>query len=355
VNELRSGATPQTGAQPDRPTQALIKTVWRWTKVPLSVTLVGISAWVLSGRTDELAGASSYLGHIYWGWVATAIASEILSIVSLALLQQRLLKAGALRLRIGPMTTITLAGTAIQNSLPAGAVVSALYSYHQFRRRGADESLAWWTLVVMAALGQLTLVLLAATGLAMAVGPGNSFDLAEVIIGLLLAGVVVLWAWAKRTWLLSRLAGPLRLVQRLLRRPRGDADQLIAAVVNRVTAFNPSRFDWACAWGAGMANWVFDLACLAMAFLAVHAAIPWRGLLLAYTAGQLAANLPITPGGLGAVEGSITIALVAFGGGTEATVAAVLLYRIISFWGSIPVGGLAWAGLSLSGRARAPQ
>jgi len=37
----------------------------------------------------------------------------------------------------------------------------------------------------------------------------------------------------------------------------------------------------------------------------------WKGLLLAYGAGQLAADLPITPGGLGVVEGSLTIALVA--------------------------------------------
>ena len=41
---------------------------------------------------------------------------------------------------------------------------------------------------------------------------------------------------------------------------------------------------------------------------------------------QLAANLPITPGGLGVVEGSLTIALVAYGGGRDSTVAAVLLY-----------------------------
>ena len=66
---------------------------------------------------------------------------------------------------------------------------------------------------------------------------------------------------------------------------------------------------------------------LRAALLAVGSSVPWKGLLLAYGAGQLAANLPITPGGLGAVEGSITIALVAFGGGRSVTVEAVLLYH----------------------------
>ena len=106
------------------------------------------------------------------------------------------------------------------------------------------------------------------------------------------------------------------------------------------------------AWS--VANWALDCACLVFAYLAVGAGVPWRGLLLAYGAGQLAANLPITPGGLGVVEGSLVIALVAFGGGQVSTVAAVLLYRIVSFWGFLPVGWVFWGGLTWHNR-RADQ
>jgi uncharacterized membrane protein YbhN (UPF0104 family) len=67
---------------------------------------------------------------------------------------------------------------------------------------------------------------------------------------------------------------------------------------------------------------------------------------LAYGAGQLAANLPFTPGGLGVVEGSITIALVAFGGSQNSTVDAVLMYRVISFWLVLVVGWVLWAQLA---------
>ncbi|MGH9208376.1 MAG: lysylphosphatidylglycerol synthase transmembrane domain-containing protein, partial [Acidimicrobiales bacterium] len=119
-----------------------------------------------------------------------------------------------------------------------------------------------------------------------------------------------------------------------------------------ITAVTPSKVDMAKALGFALGNWIFDCACLALSFLAVGSTIPWQGLLLAYGAGQLAANLPITPGGLGVVEGSLTIALVAYGGSEASTVAAVLLYRVISFWGSLPVGWLAWAGLALQHRAR---
>jgi uncharacterized protein (TIRG00374 family) len=102
----------------------------------------------------------------------------------------------------------------------------------------------------------------------------------------------------------------------------------------------------------GMANWVADCSCLVMSFMAVGASVPWRGLLLAYGAGQLATVLPITPGGLGVVEGSLTVALVTFGGGKISTVAAVLLYRLISFWLLLPVGWGAWTILAVAGRRR---
>jgi uncharacterized protein (TIRG00374 family) len=100
----------------------------------------------------------------------------------------------------------------------------------------------------------------------------------------------------------------------------------------------------------GTANWLFDCACFAMMFLAVDSSIPWKGLLLAYGAGQLAATLPITPGGLGVVEGSITIALVAFGGAQASTAYAVLIYRVISFWLVLAVGWAMWSQLALQVR-----
>jgi hypothetical protein len=113
------------------------------------------------------------------------------------------------------------------------------------------------------------------------------------------------------------------------------------------------RLSWgqmgrAVAWGS--TNWLLDCACFALMFTAIHAPIPWDGLLLAYGAGQLAATLPITPGGLGVVEGSLTIALVAFGGQVSSTTDAVLLYRLISFWFILVLGWLLIGEMALEVR-----
>ena len=50
------------------------------------------------------------------------------------------------------------------------------------------------------------------------------------------------------------------------------------------------------------------------------------------------------------MEGSITIALVAFGGSQVSTVDAVLMYRVISFWLVLVVGWGFWAQLAFQVR-----
>ena len=50
------------------------------------------------------------------------------------------------------------------------------------------------------------------------------------------------------------------------------------------------------------------------------------------------------------VEGSLTIALVVYGDAPAAIVPAVVLYRVISFWGLLAVGWASW--LMLRWRAR---
>ncbi|HUJ65880.1 MAG TPA: YbhN family protein, partial [Acidimicrobiales bacterium] len=153
------------------------------------------------------------------------------------------------------------------------------------------------------------------------------------------------------------LARSLRLSQRVIRRP--DPSQTPEAIIggwlDQVGAISPGRGDWIWAGTMAMSNWIADLGCLTFSFFAVGAGVPWRGLLLAYGAGQLASILPFTPGGLGVVEGSLTVALVTFGGGQDSTVAAVLLYRLISFWLLLPVGWGAWTAMLLAGRRRSSR
>ncbi|HEX3542757.1 MAG TPA: YbhN family protein [Acidimicrobiales bacterium] len=326
--------------------------MWRIVRLLASIGLALFAVHVIYGQRAELEGATGYLDNLRWPVLAVAAAVELASIVAFAALQRRLLLAGEVNISLPTMAMITFAGNAIQNSLPAGPVWSGVFAFRQFHRRGADEVLAGWVLVGTAALAQIALVVLAVVGLAGAAGTGSGFNLVTVILGLLLLAAIIVGIWSRRNWIARHLVGPLRLSQRLIKRPAGDPCQLVEDLVSRMNAISPTRADWVMAIVYALANWVLDVSCLILAFIAVGAPVPWRALLLTYAASQLAANLPITPGGLGVVEGSLIIGLVAYGGGQEQTVAAVLLYRLLSFWALLPVGWVAWALSNWSLRRR---
>jgi uncharacterized membrane protein YbhN (UPF0104 family) len=225
-----------------------------------------------------------------------------------------------------------------------------VFAFRQFKRRGADDILAVWVLVATSIASAASLALVAILGLIFARNSDVALDLIAVAGGFVGLLLIVRYLLRRHRWTLAAATVIVRLLQRVIRRPRGDARELVDQGWARLTAIAPGGHVWALAFAFAAANWLWDALALALCFVAVGQGVPWQGLLLAYGAAQLAINIPITPGGLGVVEGSLTIALVAYGGQKEATVAAVVLYRLISFWGLLAVGWAAWALLAYQTR-----
>jgi putative heme transporter len=352
--ELPSAGPGRTGAGPDGPRRAprsSLRRAWPTLRFVLGLGGAALVAWVLSSHTDELSGIGSIFDHLRWAWLVPGVAVEGASFLSLALVQRRLLATGGVRAPLTTLSVLTLASQAMINSVPGGSAVATVYGFRWFRRLGATDSLAIWSLVATVVVGVISLALVAAAGLGIAASYGASLDLVPVIVGVLLVtlalGALFLYHRPQRavaTWF-------LRASRRVTRRPLAHAEARFAAIFEQVASFTPSGSTIGSLLGWGLGNWMFDCACFAFSFLAVGAGIPWKGLLLSYGAGQLAANLPITPGGLGVVEGSLTIALVAFGGSRVSTVEAVLIYRLISFWSELVVGWAAAGWLALGVRS----
>src|SRR5207249_1592176 len=136
---------------------------------------------------------------------------------------------------------------------------------------------------------------------------------------------------ARRFPVVERLAPPARRAVDAI--PEGErVAALLQRTWERLLTVRPSGAAWVEAFGLGALNWVENCGCLVACIWAVHGHIPWHGILVAYALAQVAASIPITPGGLGVVEGSLTGLLVAYGMETEVALAAVLLYRAVSFW-----------------------
>lgn len=319
---------------------------WRPLRVTLSFALLGVAVWVISGKSSELSGASVFLTQLRWYWLVFAALAELCSYLLLAQLQRCLLGAGDVRARLGRVSLITFSGSAIQAALPAGAAFAGVYEFRQFEFLGADDVLAGFVVVASAVVAFVTLAVLAGVGLGFAASLGTADDLVGAILGVVCLTLLLLIAWTKRATIYAAADRATALGERLFRRPPGVWTEPVTSGISRVRAVAPRPIQLLAAAAASAASWLADCGCLALAFMAVGAGVPWQGLLLAYCGGQLAVNLPITPGGLGVVEGSLTVALVAFGGGQAPTVAAVLLYRVISFWLPLPVGAGTYLALA---------
>lgn len=315
---------------------------WPYLRYVVGLALAWFALETLNGHRGELSDAEGYLTRLHWQWVVLAALCEAASLFSFAVLQRRLLEAGKARVGLASLSAITLAATSIADSLPLGPALASVFAYRQYRRKGATQALAGWVVAASLVVAVVTLAVLASFGLAVAGAEGASYDLVWVTVGVLILALALSVVFLKKRFLAHVVSASLRLCRRLTGRPRGEIGEHIDRIVQQLTVVQLNGRQATGVAGWGMANWALDCACLACAFAAVGVDVPWRGLLLAYGAGQLAANLPITPGGLGVVEGSLTIALVAFGGSEASTVAAVLLYRIFNFWIVLPVGWVTW-------------
>ncbi len=253
-----------------------------------------------------------------------------------ALMLRRLLAAGGTSVGVRPMLATSLAANALSVSIPlAGPEVATAFTFRRFTQQGADAPLAGWSLlaggVVASAGGALVL---AGGGLA----SGNVLAAGIAVPGGVLAVAVLLVAAAavRRPRLRDALERPatwaLRHTARLLRRPAEDPSHIIRAWAARLGSLKLAPSGWMTVTGSAVVNWLADAAVLAVSIRAAGGPVPWHDLLLVYGSGIAAQSLNITPGGLGVAEGTLSLALIATGLRASQALAAVLLYRLASFF-----------------------
>ncbi len=324
-------AGPGPGPEPGPTTGPGPGSLWtRWRRaLPLaSLVLAGAGAWSVAGEWSGVQAALVQLTHLRWMPVRWAIYAEALAYLSLTLVTVILLRATGRRLTPGSVLGITLAGNALSSSIPGGAAWGATFSFDQLRRRGLSRRAAAAVLLQGVALSALALIALLIAGTVVAGGQGPAAPAWPYILALPIAAAAVL---AVAT-----------------RHPR------VQRWLARLTDFRLERRLLAAGFGAALLSWLADCGCLAAAIAAVSGRVPWQGLLAVYALTQISQAVPFTPGGVGVVEGTASLLLIAYGMPPATALAAVLVYRIISFWALLPIGWGAAGVLLLSGRRRMP-
>lgn len=325
----------------------------RWRDALRYLIGVGIGVLVLVllfGRRGELAAAWRVLGQVSPGWVVAAVAAEACSLAMYAIVQRRVLRLAGAGMPMPALLGLTLANDAIANTMPGEPAISSAYRYRYYRRYGASGAGAGWTIftILIAQAISMSLVMLAGVLIALAASASVRAAGAAVVGVVIVAGAGAILV--RRDLVLSLASAAVRVAGRLTGRSRSAVGARIVSALDRMREIplSPASTVTVVALAAGV--WLSDFACLLCAFGAVHAPVPWSGVLLAYGVAQVVGSLPIVPGGIGIVEGSLAVILAAYGAGRVSALSVTLAYRIVSFWLAIVLGWLTVALMAWLGR-----
>ena len=306
----------------------------------------------------QIAGARKsihLLGDISPLWISIGLLCQVGSLLAYARLSQVSLDAAGVS--YFQLLRVDLATLAVSHVVPAGSAVGIGLGYRLLTRSGvsSDHAVSGKALQTVGSAVVLNLLLGGALVAALLTHGNNPLYAPVAAVGL-----VLILASGVAAVLIARGEGRLtRWVVRMFERiPKVKAEsgaRLVATLAGTIRRLVADRRFLARLVGWAMLNWIseaFALWCCVKAF--GHALGP-VGLLVAYGLANVAAAIPITPGGLGIVEGILVPTLVAFNTGRGVAVLGVLAFRLMSFWLPIPVGFASYARLEWTLRHKAHE
>ena len=258
-------------------------------------------------------------------------------------------------LSFGRAMTLTQTSTALASAVPGGDAVGLGVSFAMLLAWGFRQAAVTVALVLVTLWNQLMNVALPAAALVILLLNGESQPLLQTasVIGLLVMAVVVAGlvlvmrgdSQARKVGLVA--ATVLRWPFRVLR--RGSVEGIPDSFVKfRRETLEVLRARWLVLTLASLVGHlsVFLVLLVSLRVCGVTAEqVSWPEALASWGLVRLLTAVPITPGGLGVIELGLSTALIGFGGNDAEVVAAVLIYRVLTYVPPIVLGlvlGLNW-------------
>jgi len=248
-------------------------------------------------------------------------------------------------LGFGRAMLMTQATTAITNTVPAGSAIGIGMTYAMLHSWGFSRSRTTIAVLVSGVWNAFAKLAIPVLALALVALQGNAtaarITAAAFGIGGLIAAIVIFALMLRSEHMAERvgvIAG--RITSRLLaliRRPPVQGWE-IATVKFRNRTVDLLEHGWfpitAATVVSHLSLYLVLLVCLRDVGVS-NAEVGWAEVLAVFAFARLATAIPITPGGAGVVEAVLITGLSAAGGDKAEVVAAVLVYRALT-WG-LPV------------------
>jgi len=241
---------------------------------------------------------------------------------------------------------IQMSTKALSNIVPGGSAAGPALGYRLMTLSGVDGPSAGFALATSGLVSAVVLNLLLWFGLIVSIpirGVNKGYGLAALagIILMLIAALLVLGLMDGQ----GRAEKALRWVAKKLHLNEDRAGAAVREVAGRLDDLATDRQLLARVAAWALANWLFDAASLWVFLRAFGVSMDADALIISFGLVNVLQVIPITPGGLGIVEGAYTIQLAAFGVPKTVATLGVASYRIGQYWLPTVMGGVLYASL----------
>jgi uncharacterized membrane protein YbhN (UPF0104 family) len=310
----------------------------------LSLAVVIVIFVAVLPRIANFSQVWATLIDMTWLELMTLVLAAIWNLITYWILMMTTLPG----LTFAQAMVVTETSTAIASTLPGGqafglGLAYSMYSSWGFRRATIASSLVLSGLADLFA--KLSTPIVALVILAFSKGTSAALVTASVVGAALMVVAVTLLALALRseksaTLVGQKLGSVTSFLTRLVGRPRAK-EWGEGTARWRAETVNLLHGRWWRVAGAGLLSHASLFLVLLVALRHVGVSeleVSWGEALGAFAIARLLTALPITPGGLGVIELGLTAALIVAGGPEVPVVAAVLVFRALTYLVQIPFG-----------------
>ena len=290
--------------------------------------------------------ALSKLGEVEPLWLLFGIGLEFAALFCYSMLTHVALGEDSDKVSVITLFRIQLSTRSLGSLVPGGSAASSALGFRMITLAGANGRDAGFALATAGIGSAVVLNLILWFGLIVSI-PGRGVNafygtaaIFGIIIMLIAAGVVL--------GLIDRQGRAEQFLRWIARRLHFDQDKAGEVAVHlgdrlRGLAAEPGLLVRVLSWA--LLNWVLDIIALFVFVRAFGGSVDIVGLIISFCLANIFASIPITPGGLGIVEGIYIPSLVGFGLTTTTATVSVLSYRLVQFWLPILVGGACYLSL----------
>lgn len=283
-------------------------------------------------------------------YLVLGILGQVISYTGAAFLLRLILKKLQYKLRFFDLIRMSALGAFAIHFFPLSGAGEAAINYYILREKDVSPGDALFLFIVRSVFTYIGFFLVFAIGLVIAPTHAH-LTLNQKIISIILFIVIIIGTlWVRslyqkkdRFWGAGyKFLGLINFFSQKITKKRVFNPETVEIIISDVyegfQVFRKKKSDLIPAAGCAAIYWLGDMWTLFFSLLAFGYFINPGVMIFAYCVATLAGLLSFIPGGLGVIEGTMSLTLISLGVPGSTALFSVLLYRLISFWLLMPTG-----------------